>query len=128
MAGGIALSVILGIAFMSAFYSVRGGGPPLPAARAPRAPCRPGSPARACRPAERAPSRCAVAASYPQARSVVFAGDDSLIFEGVVTMVACVMLTSVSFALLRMLSMQRKWEERLTVSTKARRAKGSLCA
>jgi high-affinity Fe2+/Pb2+ permease len=69
----------------------------------------------------------AVAAVVPQARSVVFAGDDSLIFEGVVTMVACVMLTSVSFALLRMLSMQRKWEERLTVSTKARRARGSLC-
>jgi high-affinity Fe2+/Pb2+ permease len=64
--------------------------------------------------------RVRLCVAVPQARSVVFAGDDSLIFEGVVTMVACVMLTSVSFALLRMLSMQRKWEERLTVSTKAR--------
>jgi high-affinity iron transporter len=72
MTGGIVLSIILGIAFMAAFYS---------------------------------------------ARSVVFSGPDQYIFEGVVTMVACVMLTSVSFALLRMLSMQKKWEERLTVST-----------
>jgi FTR1 family protein len=77
---GIALSIILGIAFMAAYYS---------------------------------------------AKNVVFSKPDELVFEGSVSVVAAAFVTSVAFAMLRMYSMQRKWEARLDKSINSLEMTGS---
>ena len=47
---------------------------------------------------------------------MVFSPEAQLVFEGSVSIVASVFVTSVAFAMLRMYSMQRKWELRLDKS------------
>ena len=58
-------------------------------------------------------------ATPPQAKNVVFGGRDQLMFEGVVSIVASAFVTMVAFAMLRMYSMQLKWEQRLDKSVQS---------
>jgi FTR1 family protein len=65
-------------------------------------------------PAQRAAAHAPARA--PQAKSVVFEADDQHNFEGCVSIVASAFVTMVAFAMLRMYSMQKKWEQRLDKS------------
>ena len=51
--------------------------------------------------------------AYYQFQSAFFSGSHKAAFEGSVQLAACVMITPVAFAMLRMLAMYSKWEQRL---------------
>ena len=55
----------------------------------------------------------AILTAYYRFQSAFFSGAHKATFEGCVQLAACIMITPVSFAMLRMLSMYGKWEARM---------------
>ena len=55
----------------------------------------------------------AILTAYYQFSSSFYSGNDKYVFEGVILLAACCMITPVSFGMLRMLSTYNKWTERL---------------
>ena len=51
--------------------------------------------------------------AYYKFKSAFFKGSHELVFEAAIMLTACVMITAVAWAMLRMLSMYQKWEHRM---------------